>query len=689
MMMWRMRRRKRKRRTEAHPAPRPTVPSKGSARTAGPFARWKAVAPARAAARGRLGGSGRGTTTPNESPVLRASRQPPAARPRPRGWVAITALLTVAACATAGRPADPADRAPSRTDIDAAVAALERAEAECDAGRYESAAAMADSLFEAWRRESSLGSLADRALLLQGRAREAAGLPGRAGEAYDAVLGRVSEGPLRNEAIDRYTRILARTGREGEAVELALANPGVLDELGLEDLRQWAAGLSITQLRAAGAAHEPASREAQIVHVQLAQLLAAAGETAEARRVAAGVLEGRPAEPERSTAELLAAAEGALDDVTARIGAILPLSGELAGVGELLREGIELALDEYRSEHPDGPRVELVVEDDASDPERAAALVAELERGGAVAILGPLRSESFAAAAHARTNRRLPIVSPTATEVLGSMEHAYSLYDLGRRERDVARDLAEWSVAELGLRRGALLIPADPAGSRAAEAFRTAYEEAGGQIVAEARYDPDSTTFQLPITTVAAANPDIVFAPVDAPQTVLTLAPQLVYYGLDRSIVLGGEGWTDPTVLRRLEPFAANYRVVGLWVDRVSAGTPWQSFVNSYERTYRKSLRDNMLPALAYDAATLVLDALASSGLPIPAALAARLEGGARVEGVTGVLAPDPATSTVRRDTRIRMLLDGALVTADRSELLNWLAEARARPRDPDGGRRR
>jgi len=636
--------------------------------------------------------AGRGTTTTNESPALKQPRHPADARPRLRRWLPLPVLvwcLVLTACAAAGRGTDTAARPPSRTDVEAAVAALQRAEAEYDAGRHEAAAAMADSLFEAWRRDSALGSLADRALLLQGRAREGAGLVGRAGEAYEALLARVERGSLHDEAIERYASVLARTGRGGEAVELVLANPGALDEIGLEDLRQWAGGLSIGQLRALAGGHEPTSTEAQIVHVQLAQLLAAAGELDEARRVAADVVRAGASEPERSTAELLASAEGDLDNVTARVGAILPLTGELAGVGELLREGIELAIDAYRIEHPDALAVELVIEDDASDPERAAALVQKLEREGAVAILGPLRSESFAAAARARTNRRLPILSPTATEVLGSMEHAYSLYDLGRRERDVARDLAVWAVAELGLRRGAVLIPEDPGGSRAAEAFRAAYEEAGGRIVASARYDPDSTTFQLPVTTVAEANPDVVFAPVDAPQTVLTLAPQLVYYGLDRSIVMGGEGWTDPTVLRRLEPFAANYRVVGLWVDRVSPGTPWQSFVTAYERKYRKSLRDNMLPALSHDAARLVLDAVASAGLPIPAAVAASLERRPEVEGVTGVLQPDPATSTVRRNTRIRMLLDRALVEADRSELLNWLAEARARPRDPDGSPRR
>ncbi len=87
-----------------------------------------------------------------------------------------------------------------------------------------------------------------------------------------------------------------------------------------------------------------------------------------------------------------------------------------------------------------------------------------------------------------------------------------------------------------------------------------------------------------------------------------------------------------------------------------------------------------MLPGLSHDATLLVIAALERSALPIPAAVGAALAASPEIEGVTGRLRPDPATSTVRRATRIRMFLEGELVEADRSELLAWLAETRAAP---------
>jgi len=87
-----------------------------------------------------------------------------------------------------------------------------------------------------------------------------------------------------------------------------------------------------------------------------------------------------------------------------------------------------------------------------------------------------------------------------------------------------------------------------------------------------------------------------------------------------------------------------------------------------------------MLPALSYDATALVIAALEGARLPIPAALAAYLADGAELEGVTGALRLDPEASVVRRATIIRMLLGGRLVEPERSDLLNWLAEARAAP---------
>ncbi len=589
-------------------------------------------------------------------------------------------MVAAAGCALiAGNP--PMEAAAARAiDAEGAAAALRLAEADYEQGRFAAAAARGDSLDGAWREMEPLRALADRALSVAGRALEAQSLPGAAADRYNRLLARAPASSLEAATLERLVRVLSDTSREPEAVAAILSTPLGLETIGAEEFRRLTSALTVGELRPLTETFPPETAAAAIVHAQLVRLLVIAREEDEARRLAARILEGQPAEPERVTAEMIAGAKTDLGSAAARIGAILPLTGDLSDVGQVLREGIELALERYRDERPAGADVELIVVDDESDPENTADLVRSLEERGVIAIVGPLRAESFEAAARARRNPRLPVISPTATEVLSPAPAAYTLYDAGTRASDVAEELARWTVEELRLRRVAVLEPEGVGLGGAVSAFTRTLGERGGMLVGHERYDPGLTTFQGPIEAVAASEPDVVFAPAATASGVLAVAPQLFYYGLYNAIVIGSEAWAEPAVLRRLERFATDHRVIGLATDRVSAGTPWRRFVADYERRYRKTLRDNIMPALAHDAALLVLSALDGAMLPIPAALAAYLESGPEVEGVTGRLRPEAARSVVRRSTEVRMLVDGSPVEADRTQLLAWLAEVRAAP---------
>ncbi|MYC89823.1 MAG: ABC transporter substrate-binding protein [Gemmatimonadales bacterium] len=589
-------------------------------------------------------------------------------------------LVAAAGCALIGGNPPIETAAPSTVDPEGAVAALRVAESDYEQGRFVQAAARGDSLDAAWREIESLRALADRALSVAGRAFEAQRLPGAAADRYGMLLARAPAPSLETATLERLVRILSDTNREPEAVAAVLSTPGGIEAVGAEDLRRLTSALTVRELRPLTEIFPPETAAAAIVHAQFVRLLVIEREGAEARRLAARILEGQPAEPERVTAEMIVRAETDLGSGDARIGAILPLTGDLAEVGQVLREGIELAVERYGAERPAGFDVELIVLDDESNPENTVGLVRSLEERDVIAIVGPLRSESFAAAVRARRNPRLPIISPTATEVLNPAPATYTLYDTDTRASDVAEELARWTLEVLRLRRVAVLEPDGVGLGGAVTAFTRTIREHGGLLVGHERYDPGLTTFQGPIEAIAASEPDVVFAPAASASGVLAVAPQLFYYGLYDVIVIGSEAWAEPAALRRLERFATDHRVVGLATDRVSRDTPWRRFVADYERRYRKTLRDNIMPALAHDATLLVLTALDGARLPIPAALAAYLELGPEVEGVTGRLRPEAGRSVVRRSTEVRMLVDGSPVEAEREELLAWLAEVRAAP---------
>lgn len=589
-----------------------------------------------------------------------------------RVLVAFCALLWVAAaCAPPEPTPGPAAEAPDDARREAARA-LERVERLQETDDHAAAARLADSLYRAWRMDRALATSADRALWLRGVSLEAEGELGRSVGVYERLLDREPEAELRTETIRRLAAVLHATGRSDDAVDLLLDQPAAVGPDELELLRDALPDASDDQLGRWASRYQPADPGGAVVHAERIARLAAAGRAAEAERAARRLLETDPPEEEARLARTVLEGEPAV----VRVGAVLPLTGRFASVGELLREGYELALQE-RGGGVGRTRVVLEVRDDGSDPERAVELVSELERGGVVAILGPVRSESFVAAARARRNPRLPLVSPTATEVLASAPHAYTLWSRQRRDADVARDLAEWTVARLGLRRAAVLYPVGEQDRAVAEAFARAVREAGGEVSRIVSYPPDATTFEAQIGEVAASEPEVVFVVAESVPTVLQIAPQLSYYGVTAAVIAGGATWAEPAAVRRLEPTTINVRIVGTFVDRLAEGTPWERFEAAYEETYRKPLRDNMLPALAYDATGLVLDAIAAARFPLPAAVAERLASLPERDAATGRLRPDSLTSTVIRRTLLRMLQDRALTPAEPATVLERLQEAR------------
>lgn len=594
-------------------------------------------------------------------------------------WL-VTCLVVAVGCGGARGPeGSGGPQSASAEEAVAASAALRAAEDLYEGQAFREAALKADSLFLAWGGVRSLSAVANRALWLKGRSLEAAGDLADARSTLETLLERLGDGAVRRETVRRLASILHLTGEDVAVLELVLAYPESVGDVELELVRSAAILVAPAELERLAARNPAQGPVTAVVHAELARGLALTGRLRAAKEAARQVLAVVPSgSAEAELAEAVVAA-GEQGPGRVRVGLVLPLSGRFAPVGNLLLEGIELALEEWGGTSSNLPAVELLVQDNGSSPERSVELVAELEAAGALAIIGPVRSESFAASALARRNPRLLLVSPTATDILDPAPGAYTLWSRERRQRDVARDVATWVVENLGLRRAAILYPNTTGGKWAAQGFRMGMEDGQGEIVESQAYSPEATTFAEPIQAIAAARPDAVFVASESAPAVLQIAPQLFFFGVDRSVVLGGASWAEPAVVRRLDPFAANYRIVGTFVDRTGEGTPFARFRDAYENKYGKTMRDNVLPALGYDAMKLVLAGIERTRLPFPGAISGAVADLEEIVGATGRLAPDPTTSTVVRRTLIRMLRDGRLHPPAPSTVLTWLEEARVR----------
>ncbi len=146
-------------------------------------------------------------------------------------------------------------------------------------------------------------------------------------------------------------------------------------------------------------------------------------------------------------------------------------------------------------------------------------------------------------------------------------------------------------------------------------------------------------------------------------QDVPKIAPQVAFYGLDSAgvQVFGDEGWADATT-RRVVPRRDLEGVIAAspFPPGRGEGVADSAFVAAYEARYRRSL-DNALPALGYDAANLVLQALPNRWLE-PEAVAQRFSFLAGIRGATGVFSV--RAGRVVRTPHLVIVRAGALESA-------------------------
>ena len=250
---------------------------------------------------------------------------------------------------------------------------------------------------------------------------------------------------------------------------------------------------------------------------------------------------------------------------------------------------------------------------------------------GVVAIIGPLLEEGLAAAAGARGSPDLALISPTAP----ARPQAANTYALNTEDTRGAEALAQFAVRR-GYRRIALLYPRTEDFRRLAQAFRAALQAAGGALAADVGYDANTTTFAQPMERLRAGEVDAVYAPATE-RIIRQLAPQFEYYGLGAVQILGSDGWTTDEVLRMLPLRVLEGVVATTPLLRTSDAVAWDRFVGLYEAAHRRTL-DTPYPALGYDAARLVLDAVARSGTRRPEDIARTLAGTTDFRGATGLL---------------------------------------------------
>ena len=115
---------------------------------------------------------------------------------------------------------------------------------------------------------------------------------------------------------------------------------------------------------------------------------------------------------------------------TYKIGVVLPLTGDDSVYGQAVRDGIELAHDELLANAEEGSSFELMIEDSASDPEKAKNLIDKLYGDGALLVLGGVTSAEAKEMISVAEKYDRVLVSPSASspELTGISRNLYRIW---------------------------------------------------------------------------------------------------------------------------------------------------------------------------------------------------------------------------------------------------------------------
>ncbi|MBT3269556.1 ABC transporter substrate-binding protein [Candidatus Poribacteria bacterium] len=296
-----------------------------------------------------------------------------------------------------------------------------------------------------------------------------------------------------------------------------------------------------------------------------------------------------------------------------RVGIAAPLTGSGAVLGQQIRMGAGLAMIQRNGQGGiDGRRIELVLGDDRADPDEAAAVANRLAADDTIlAVIGHYNSACSLAGKPVYRDAGVLQFSPGSTHVdvcRGSDWTFRNLYNDDYQGRSIARYLFD----TLGLGRVGVMHDDDAYGTGLKAAF---VEEAGriGLTVVgvEAYHRAPDLDLSDAVGALDVLEPDVIFI-AGLYAEAASLAREIRRRGLTTPLIGADAVLSEALVDVGGEAVEGMMMTTPFIVHPAVGGVAAQAFAQSFLEAYGRPA--DTWAALAYDAATQILDAIGEVG---------------------------------------------------------------------------
>lgn len=321
---------------------------------------------------------------------------------------------------------------------------------------------------------------------------------------------------------------------------------------------------------------------------------------------------------------------------TIKIGVFEPLTGANAAGGEAELEGIQIANKLY----PEvlGKKIELVTADNKSDKAQATTAAARLiEKDKVSAIIGSWGSSLSMAAGELVKKNKVPAVGASCTNPLVTKGNDY-YFRVCYLDPFQGTVMANYAFKS-GAKKAAIIqeVSNDYAVGLATY-FKEAFIKLTGDpksVVTTVNYNTNDQEFGAQLSTVKAANPDVVFAPGNFTESALVIK-QARQLGITVPF-LGGDTWDIDEFTNVGGKDVEGATISTFFDDTAPVTAEGKKFVEAYKKEHPGK---NMaaVSALGYDAYLVILKAIQAANSADPVKIRDELAKTNGVEGATGVL---------------------------------------------------
>lgn len=293
-------------------------------------------------------------------------------------------------------------------------------------------------------------------------------------------------------------------------------------------------------------------------------------------------------------------------DSVIRLGATLPLTGDLSSYGKLIADGIELA-KEAVAPHMErlGYTLEVKYADVPLPGQPAVTAIQHLVSVQHIdGLAGNFWNPAIPAMAPIIDHKQIVTFHTAATDDLILSSSPYIMGTNGRI-RDEARLMASYAVKTLGAQRIAVLYVLTTFGDTYRKYFVERFTELGGSITYSQGYSLEETDYRTSLVKIRASNPDAVYLGFFG-----TLLGRVIKQAREEQLrqqLLSVYESDDPAMLG-----VAGEAAEGLLFytpEPTSPSEARQNFIEAFRRRY--GYTPGILGANAYDATTLLAKALA------------------------------------------------------------------------------